>query len=416
VATATNWSGTYTYRARRVHEPATIDELQRIVASAEKIHALGSRHSFNDVADSAELVSLAGIDPDLRIDRETMTVTASGGIRYGDLAQALEREGLALHNMASLPHITVAGSVATATHGSGDRNGNLATTVVGLELVTSDGESVTAAHGDPDFPGMVVNLGALGVVTRITLRVEPTYLVRQQAFERLPWGEVERHFNDIMASATSVSLFTDYGESVNQVWLKHRVADGDNDQLPESFHGALAATVRTHPVATLSAESCTEQLGIPGAWLDRIPHFRMDFTPSAGAEIQSEYMVPREHAVAAIRAVRELGEIVRAPLMIAEVRTVSADDLWLSTAYRRDTVCLHFTWNPDAAAVERALPALEVALEPFEPRPHWGKLFLAAADELSPRYERMADFRALAERLDPRGAFRNAFLDRHVFG
>lgn len=411
-----NWAGNYTYRASRIHRPASLDELREIVARAPKLHALGSRHCFNDIADSAELVSLEGLDEAIEIDREARTVTVSGGVRYGVLAQALEREGLALHNMASLPHISVAGTIATATHGSGDANGNLATAVAALELVTSDGELVTVSRGDDDFAGMVVGLGALGVVTRVTVDVEPSYRMRQEVFEDLPWDVLYERFDEVMSSAQSVSVFQDYGDTVGSVWLKSRVDPEQPAPPREQFLGARAATRQRHPMATLSGENCTEQLGVPGPWMDRLPHFRMDAIPASGDEIQAEYMVPRRFAISALEALRARASEIRPHLLITEVRTVAADDLWLSTAYGTDTVCLHFSWKPDQAAVDRILPVVEEALAPFEPRPHWGKMFAMGVRELEERYERLPDFRRLAERLDRRGAFRNAFLDRHVFG
>jgi xylitol oxidase len=393
-----------------------MDELRRIVSEAPRIHALGSRHSFSDVGDAAELVSLDHLDQRIEIDKQTRTVTASGACRYGALAQALERERLALHNMASLPHISVGGAIATATHGSGDKIGNLATAVIGLEMVTSDGDVLHVTRADEDFAGMVVGVGALGIVTRVTLQAEPTYQMRQQVFEDLDWDVALERLDEVMASATSVSLFTAYGDTINQVWLKQRVSSTDDAPPPTSFHGAQGATQPRHPIAELNAESCTEQLGVHGAWLDRLPHFRMEFTPSNGAEIQSEYILPRRHAVPAIQAIRELAHDIRPHLWIAEIRTVAADDLWLSTAYHEDSVCLHFTWKPDPAGVESVLPDTEAALAPFAARPHWGKLFCATASDLESRYERLPDFRRLAERLDRRRAFRNDFLHRHVFG
>lgn len=411
-----NWAGNYTYRAARIHHPASVDELCEIVARAPKIHALGSRHCFNDIADSGELVSLDRLDLPIEIDREAGTVTASGGIRYGVLAQALEREGLALHNMASLPHISVAGSVATATHGSGDANRNLATAVAALELVASDGDLITTARGDDDFAGMVVSLGALGVVTRVTLDVEPSYLVRQEVFEDLPWDVLYERFDEVMSSAHSVSLFLDFGDTVGSVWLKSRLDPERPIPLRDHFLGATAATRHRHPMPTMSGDNCTAQLGVPGAWMDRLPHFRMDRTPASGDEIQAEYMVARRFAIPALEALRALAEVIRPHLLISEVRTVAADDLWLSSAYGTETVCLHFSWKPDQEGVNQVLPVVERALAPFAPRPHWGKEFVAGARELEERYERLPDFRRLAERLDRRGAFRNAFLDRHVFG
>jgi alditol oxidase len=410
----TNWAGNYTYRATNLHRPASLDELSAIVASAPKIRALGSRHCFNDIADSAELISVEGLDQAIEIDRDASTVTFNAAMRYGDLALALERQGLAIHNMASLPHISVGGAVATSTHGSGDRNGNLATAVAGLELVTSEGEILRVKRGDADFNGMVVGIGALGVITRLTLDIQPSFQMRQRVYQNLDWSVVSERFDDVMSAAYSVSLFTDYGDTVGEVWCKSRL-DVVED-LGDDLLGAPLSTLPLHPVPSLSPENCTEQRGVPGAWLDRLPHFRLDAIPASGDELQTEYMIARHHAVEALQIIRDLSPKFRPPLMISEVRTSTADDLWLSSAYGRDTVCIHFSWRNDWAAVKRVLPLIEEALAPFSPRPHWGKLFLATAAEIAPRYERLPDFRRLAERLDRRGAFRNAFLDRHVFG
>jgi xylitol oxidase len=318
--------------------------------------------------------------------------------------------------MASLPHISIGGAVATATHGSGDRNGNLATAVAALELVTSEGDVLHVSRGDDDFAGMVVGVGALGVVTRLTLDIEPRYLVRQQIFEHLDWEVLYEQFDTVMSSAYSVSLFLNYGETVGQVWRKSRVDPERPLPLEDHFLGARAAARTAHPVPDLSTENLTDQLGVPGAWADRLPHFRLDAVPASGAEYQSECMVPRRHAVDALKAMRALAPVIQPHLIISEIRTSAADDLWLSSAYGTDTVCIHCSWKQNLDAVMGVLPAIETALAPFNARPHWGKLFVSTAHELEPRYERMADFRQLAGRLDPRGAFRNEFLDRHVFG
>ena len=336
-------------------------------------------------------------------------------MRYGELARALDAEGLALHNLASLPHIAVAGAIATATHGSGERHGNLATAVAGLELLTSAGELVELARGDPDFAGCVVGLGALGAVTRVTLDVEPAYAMRQRVFEGLGWDALEAHLDAIMAAGDSVSVFTAWGDVAGQVWIKSRVTDAAEDARPELF-GAVAATVERHPILGLDPVNCTAQLGRPGPWWDRLPHFRMGFTPSAGEEIQSEYLVPRRHALPAIAAVRALAPALRPVLQVSELRVVAADDLWLSPQHGTPTLAIHFTWRREPEAVGAVLGELEAALAPFAPRPHWGKLFGAGADAIAPRYPRAADFAALAARLDPRGAFRNAWLDRTLLG
>jgi alditol oxidase len=410
-----NWAGTHRYRARRLHRPRTVEELQEVVAGARSVRVLGSRHSFTDLPDADELVSLDGLPADVAVDRAAGTVSFGAALRYGDLAEVLHAEGVALHNLASLPHISVAGAVATATHGSGDGNGNLATAVAALEMVTSGGEVVAAARGDPDFDGMVVALGALGAVTRVTLDVEPAYEVRQRVFERLAWDALHAHLDAITSAGYSVSVFTRWGETTDQVWVKTRVTDAAEETCGDLF-GAPAATVDRHPILGIDPVNCTPQLGRPGAWSDRLPHFRMGFTPSAGDEIQSEYVLPRRHGAAAIDAVRAIGDAVRPVLQVSEIRTIAADRLWLSPQYGQDTVAIHFTWTREPEAVARVLVDVEAALAPFDARPHWGKAFHAGAETIAPLYERLADFRVLRDRLDARGAFVNAWLERRLLG
>jgi len=410
-----NWAGNHVYRAAELHRPTTPAQLREIVARAPRVHALGTRHSFSDVGDSAALVALDALPAEVDVDPLAGTSTCSAWLKYGELAEALAPHGVALHNLASLPHISIAGAIATATHGSGDANGNLATAVRALEFVISDGELLTVARGEPDFEGLVVGLGALGVVTRVTLEIEPVYEVRQRVFEGLSWDALHEHFDEITSSGYSVSVFTRWGETVDQVWIKSRVADAPEQEREELF-GAVAATVDRHPILGLDAVNCTPQLGVPGPWSDRLPHFRMGFTPSNGEEIQSEFHVPRHHAQGAIRAVHALGETLRPVLQVSEIRTIAADELWMSPQYRQASVALHFTWTREPEAVARVLVDLEAALAPFAARPHWGKAFRATAADIGPLYTRLPDFVRLARRLDPRGAFRNDWLARHVLG
>jgi xylitol oxidase len=410
-----NWAGNYTYRAEKLHRPSTIEQAQQIIASAPAVRVLGSRHSFNDIADSSELITLEAMPTDVVVDHATNTISFNAALKYGELVETLSAEGVALHNLASLPHISVAGAVATATHGSGDTNGNLATAVRSLELVTSGGEIIEASRGDPDFDGLVVGLGAPGAVTRITLDVEPAYEVRQRVFEGLSWEALFEHFVEITSCGYSVSAFTRWAETIDQVWVKSRVTE-EPEQVEGDLFGAVAAAVDRHPIVGLDATPCTPQLGRPGLWSDRLPHFRMGFTPSSGEELQSEYVFPRRYAVEAIEAVRALADRIRPILQVSEIRTVAADQLWMSMNYGEDTVGIHFTWKPDRDAVEDLLVQLETALVPFETRPHWGKLFNADAAAIAALYERRPDFIRLIERLDPRGAFRNAWLIAHVLG
>jgi xylitol oxidase len=413
--THANWAGNHVYRARGLHRPSNVEQVSEIMARAARVRVLGSRHSFTDIGDSEELVSLEGLPAHVVVDRAAGTASFNAGLKYGEVAEALAAEGVALHNLASLPHISVGGAVATATHGSGEGNGNLATAVAALELVTSSGEVVRAARGDPDFDGMVVSLGALGAVTRLSLDVEPAYQVRQRVFEGLAWEALLDNLDAIAATGYSVSVFTRWGQDIDQVWVKSR-ATADPEHVVGDLFGAVAATVDRHPILGLDPVNCTPQLGVPGAWSDRLPHFRMGFTPSNGDELQSEYHLPRRHAVAAIEAMRGAADTIRPLLQVTELRTIAADPLWLSPQYEQDTLAIHFTWAPEQEAVERALVDVEDALAPFGARPHWGKVFRARAATIAPLYARLPDFTALAQRLDPRGAFRNAWLERHVLG
>ena len=407
-----NWAGNYEYRAARIAAPGSVDELRELVASSRSVRALGSRHSFNDLADTDDLlISTAGLPAAIRIDEAASTVTVGGGVRYGDLARELQAAGWALHNLASLPHISVAGAIATATHGSGDRNGNLATAVSGLRILTGSGELVDIARGDDGFDGAVVSLGALGVVTEVTLDIRPTFDARQRLFGGVPWDAVTGRFDELTSAAYSVSLFTTWAEdTVSLAWLKE--LDGATTAVGDDFFGAPALTEARHMIATMDVRNTTEQLGVVGPWSERLAHFRFEFTPSNGAEIQSEYLVPRPRAVEAIEAVRTLGPRIAPLLQISEIRTVAADDLWLSSASGTDVVGLHFTWLRDQEGVEAVLPLLEDALLPLGARPHWGKLYLDRDGLVPALYPRLDDFRSLAERFDPERRFRNAFLTR----
>jgi len=415
----TNWARNYTYRAARLHTPKTIAQLQEIVSLSSKVKALGSRHSFNDIADSPEdLLSLEHFDQVLELDREHRTVRVEAGIRYGQLSKWLYLEGFALHNLASLPHISVAGACATATHGSGDQNGNLATAVAGIELVTANGEIVTFSreHQPEQFQGAVVGLGGLGIVTKLTLDIQPTFDMQQDVYQNLPLSQLQSHFDELVSSAYSVSLFTDWrNRNFNQVWLKSRALLNALIEPKWELFGATLATRTLHPIEALSAENCTEQMGIRGPWHERLPHFRMNFTPSSGEELQSEYFIPRQDAMAALRAVDQLRDQIAPILQISEVRTIAADTLWMSPCYQQACVAIHFTWKMDWPAVSQVLPMIEEKLAPFHARPHWGKLFTMHPERLQSLYPKLPEFRELLQSYDPSGKFRNAFLDKYIF-
>ncbi len=410
-AAGRNWAGNVEFGAARFASPSSVDELRALVAAATTLRAVGSRHSFTRVADCDDLmVSVAGLPGALEIDTDRRVASVPAGWRYAELARELDARGWALEAMASLPHISVAGAIATGTHGSGDRIGSLASAVVGLELVRSDGELATVRRGDADFAGSVVALGMLGVVTRVELAIEPSYSMTQVVDRGLPWPTTSAEFDTVMGSADSVSLFTTWDDPlrIDQVWRISRV--GEPAGAPEPLNGAVRATESVHPLSGQSAESCTDQTGAAGAWFERLPHFRAEFTPSHGDELQSEYFVPRDRALEAIEVMRNIGASIAPLLYVSEIRSIRADELWLSGAYGRDVVGLHFTWKPDEAAVRAALPGLESALAPFDARPHWGKVFTLAAPTLAERYPRFSDAVAQRERWDARGALRNELV------
>ncbi|MFC3996917.1 FAD-binding protein [Nocardiopsis sediminis] len=415
----TNWAGNTVFRAGHVHHPATVEELRGIVAAAPRVRALGSGHSFNDIADSpgGALVSLAALDPVADPDAATMTVRVAAGVRYGELGRRLHAMGYALRNLGSLPHISVAGSCATGTHGSGDGNGGLATSVSALEIVTADGDLRTldrAGYGDR-FDGAVVALGTLGIVTHLTLEVVPAFYVRQHVYEALPLEALDDHFTDITSAGYSVSMFTGWrGPAIDQVWVKRRTdSPGDATPGPGDL-GARPADGPRHPVPGMSPHSCTAQLGVPGPWFERLPHFRPDFTPSSGEELQSEYLVAREHAVAAVHELDAVRDRIAPVVQISEIRTIAADRLWLSPSHGRDTVGFHFTWVKDPDAVRPVMELVEERLRPFGARPHWGKLFTTPPERIDALYDRLPDFRALAADLDPHGKFATPFTARHL--
>ena len=414
----TNWAGNHTYRSR-IERVSSVEQVQEVVAAARRVRALGSRHSFTDLTDITDaedgvLVSLAEIPTTVEIDAVARTARVTGRAAYGEVATRLQADGWALANLASLPHISVAGAVSTGTHGSGVGNGSLATAVAALEIVGPDGALRRVARGDADFEGSVVALGALGVVTAVTLDIEPTFEVRQDVFTGLGWQALADNLEAVTAGAYSVSLFTHWtAAGFEQVWLKSRVDDGGAEP-PRELFGALSATSTMHMLDGGETAAVTEQGGVPGPWLERLPHFRMDVTPSRGEELQSEYLLPREHTLEAVARLRAIAEVMAPVLMVTELRTVAADRHWLSGAQGRDVVGVHFTWVRDVERVYAVLPHIERALLPLGARPHWGKCFVAQAPQIEPLYPRLGDFRALRDRVDPERTFGNRFLDRVI--
>lgn len=400
-----NWAGNVEFAAFEVHYPSTLDELRQLVASRGRIRALGTGHSFSRVADTeAELVSVSGLPASVEIDSVRRQARVAAGMRYGEVATQLHAAGFALPNLGSLPHISVAGAVATGTHGSGDGNGNLATSVSTLELVVGSGDLVELSReidGDR-FRGAVVALGGLGVTTSLTLDLVPTFEVAQRVYEDVP----RERMLDALGSGYSVSLFTDWsGPEFTQVWVK-RLVGNDRPQL-----AARPASGPRHPVSGMPVEHCTEQLDVPGPWHLRLPHFRLEHTPSSGEELQSEFFVAREHVEAALAELDAMRSRIHDLVQVSEIRSIAGDQLWMSPAHGRDTVAIHFTWRQDVEAVAAILPELEARLATWHARPHWGKLFTHGAEQIASLYPRHGDFVDLLRVFDPSGRFRNGFIN-----
>jgi len=415
-----NWAGNLEYSTEKQYSATSLKNIQEFVRNRRSLKVLGTRHCFNNIADTtSEFLSMKATDQVVALDPSARTVTIESGMTYGQLCTYLDSRGWALHNLASLPHISVAGACSTATHGSGEKNGNLSTAVSAIEMVNAAGEVIKLSRSRDGnmFRSAVVGLGALGVITKVALEIQPRFMMKQYVYESLPLSELREQFDAIESSAYSVSLFTDWQEKrINEVWLKIRESDEPTFDAPAQFFGAKRATRNLHPIVALSAENCTEQMGVPGPWYERLPHFRMGFTPSAGKELQSEYFVSRQNAVDAILAVERVREKVGPHLLISEIRTIAADDLCMSPCYKQASVSIHFTWKQDWPAVQTLLPMIERELTPFHVRPHWGKLFTIPATELRARYERLPEFVETCRRYDPHGKFRNKFLNTYIFG
>jgi xylitol oxidase len=424
-----NWAGNVTFNTTKIFYPKNAKEIQELVKATDKIKVLGSGHSFTEICDSSEaIISLTELNKIISLDKENHTVTVEGGIKYGSLCSFLHENGYALHNLASLPHITIAGACATATHGSGNKNGILATNVTAIEFIDGEGEIQTLSDEKDGeiFKGAVVSLGAIGVITKMTLKLIPTFNLKQIVYQELHMSQLAENFNAIHSIGYSVSLFTNWAnKNINQVWIKSihdelKTATINIDTtittvIVDDLYGAKVATSKVHPIAEQSTEHLTDQMGTFGPWYERMTHFKMSFDPSIGGELQAEYFLAIEYAFEAIMAVEALNEKLFPYLLITEIRTIMADDLWMSPFYKKDSIAIHFLFKPDWENVKILITLIEEKLEPYKPIPHWGKLFMMEPKTLQYRYERINDFRELLKKYDMKGKFRNNFINKYIF-
>ncbi len=403
-----NWSGTVTYTAERVERPRSLDEAAEVVARSPRVHGLGTRHSFNDVADApGVLLDLTGIPTDLVVDTAAGTATMGAGTRYGVVAPELDRAGVALHNTGSLPHISLGGAIATGTHGSGTALGSLSTAVRSFALLGPDGTTRTVRRGDEGFDGAVLHLGLLGIVTRVELDVQPSYRMRQDTYGPLPWDTFVAHVAEVHDAAYSVCAYTVFGDEVGEVLLKSRVPEGADDvAVPDALFGAPRLP------GSPGDGHHTARDGSVGPWWDRLPHFPIESVPSHGSEVQSEHFVPLRHAAGALEAVRGMADRIRPHLHVCELRTMAADPFWLSPTQGEDVLCIAFTWQKHPDEVAALLPDLEARLAPFDGRPHWGKMSSLDTAAVEALWPRLPDFRRLVAAADPDRTFASAFGER----
>ncbi len=405
-----NWSKKVDFTSATLVEPTSVAEIQRTVSEATAIRTVGAGHSFNEiVATGGTLLSLAAMPRRFEIGADRRSVTVDAAMRYGELGPLLDERGLALANMASLPFFTVSGACATATHGSGDGNQGLAAAIRGLELVTADGDVITRNIDDhpDDLAAMSVGLGAFGVITAVTLAVEPRFDMAQAVDIGVPLSATVDRLDEVMADAYSVSLFTDWqDDTIGHVWRKYRL---DHDPEPQRDRLGLGGAKLDRPLTAYH----TDQVMKPGPWFERLPHVLMSRPDRPEIQLQSEYFVARRHGPAAVTAMIEHADTM-APAMqtgvLAEIRTVAADHAWLSP-FAEDTLAIHISWDPDPALVEPVLPVIEDALAPFEPRPHWGKLHSMPSTQLRERYKNFGRWASAVATYDPSGVFRNGYLD-----
>ena len=409
-----NWSGNIEYRPAQIARPSSISELQKVVADSSNVRAYGSGHSFNTLADTdGTLIAFSEFDKNIAIDSSKMLVRVPAGVRYGEVAPKLHANGFALRNMGSLPHITVVGATSTGTHGSGVGNKNLSGSIAEIELITATGDAITLDQSE--LPAARVALGSIGIIHHLTLDIVPTYDVAQTVYFDLPFVQLISNLDAILSAGYSVSVLSMWGdEYVDQVWVKSKI--GTNPVLTQNeWFGAKLATRKSNPIREADSAAATEQFGLPGPWFERLPHFKLDFTPSFGEELQTEYFIDRKDAPAALNAIYKIREELSELIMVCEMRTVAQDENWLSEAYGRETFVFHFTWRPNIPAVEKLLLKIEASLEPFNARPHWGKVFTNNAFDFSSLYPKFNSFLTYRGTYDPSRKFVNKLLETWGF-
>jgi len=409
-----NWAGNLTFSGKEYIEVDSISRLQSVVSKASGVKVLGTGHSFSDIADTTQTqISIKNLSNEIEIDSIKKVALVPAGMQYADVCRYLEKRGWALFNTASLGEITVAGAILTGTHGSGSYNPILSDCVEGIEMVLASGEIFNLLREDSkEFSGFVVSLGALGVFTKLKLKIVESFSIKQFIYENIGMQSIAENFEAIFDKAYSVSYFSNWEKNTTgQIWMKF-LDDNNLAELPSVWLGGNIANANQHPVKTNDPSPCTDQMGVSGKWLYRLPHFKLDCSPASGDEVQTEYLVNRTYVREYIAGLSNIGDEIAARVYATEIRTIKSDDLWLSGAHGRQTVGFHFTWKK-SDSLHKFLPKVEEILGEHDGRPHWGKLFSTPRENLMGRYPKYSHFEELLKKYDPDKKFRNSFINRY---
>jgi FAD-linked oxidoreductase len=433
VSTWTNWSGLETARPTRDATPAdageVVAEVRRALDSGSTVKMVGTGHSFTAVsAPEGTMLRPGGLTGIVAVDKDALTVTARAGTPLKVLNAELEALGLSLHNMGDIAEQTLAGAISTGTHGTGGTAAGLAAQVVGLELVTGTGELLRATtEENPDVLDVArLGLGALGILTTITFRVEPLFVL-EAVEEPFGWEEALSAYDEITATADHVDMY--WFPHTDRLQIKQNFRRGtdlsirrplsrtqlllDDRFLQNTVFGAATAVLNRVPAAIPRFNRLGARLLSDRTYSD-VAH-RVFVAERNVVFREMEYAVPREAGLDVLRECRRA--LDASDLRISfpvELRVAPADDVPLSTASGRDSFYLAFHTHRDAE--HRAYFGLmEPILRGHDGRPHWGKVHTRTAADLAPAYPRFEEFLAMRDRLDPQRVFANPYL-RRVLG
>ena len=422
----TNWAGDQSCHPIAIERPRTLDELRRLVADAgdagRTIRAAATGHSFTDIAlTDGVMVRLDHLTRTLDFDGETGLFRVEGGVVLAELNRAMHQSGVAFENLGDIDRQTVAGSVSTGTHGTGERFQNVSAQIAALELVTAGGELVTIDESEPDLLRAArVGLGALGIIYSVTVRTVPSYTLDRVDSPK-PLGDTLNrldalnagtdHFEFYAFPGTDIALCRESRRTDEPPAPRHPALVYAQEVMLENWVGqAFALTARRFPsqaprLARIASRGVGRSRKVDSWHRVFASERRIKFT-------EMEYGLPREHGRAAIERVLEVAAKPKhAVAFPIEVRFVAGDDSMLSPSHQRDTCYIavhqdhHTAWEPYFREIEA------IARE-YGGRPHWGKRHFQTAATLAPLYPRWADFAAVRSRLDPGGLFRNDYTER----